>query len=190
MNITNRIAGNQRGVIPTSPISGRRLEKGMPYTLVESAPGAMLRVIIPDNERTMLRKCTALPARGGVKSLKPGHKDGRGNKKIVEVRFTIPEGEHRLETKALLMTAGFTFKKREYSTVPKVLDAGSWTAWMQSHAGEINVLVFVRDRLTGEGYKENVACMNPKDEQKVEIQRAHGTSTNSGKCRKADKPTK
>lgn len=187
MNITNRTVGNQRGVVPTSPISGKKLKKGAQYALVESAPGAMLRVIIPEEERAMLRKCTTLPTRGGVKSLKPGHKDGRGDKKIVEVRFTIPEGVNRLETKALLMTAGFTFKKREYSTVPKVLDSGSWTAWLQSHAGEIDALVFVRDRLTGEGYKENVAHMNPKDEQKTAIQRAHGTNTNTTKSRKYNK---
>lgn len=188
MVVTNRTAGMGRGPVPTSPISGAKLEYGAEYAVLEWSAGSMGRVIVPNAERTLLNGLTMLPTRGGVKRYQPT--DGRGTKYGVEVRAVIPNQPRRLEAKALMMVSGFKFQSKRYNTVKTVLDSGSWTAFLQSHAGEADVTFYVRDRKTGVDYCCNLATVNPKSDEIVAIQRAHGTNTNSTKTRKAEKPTK
>ena len=188
MELTAKTVGG-RGRIPISPVSGRVLELGEAYTLAEWSAGSMTRVIIPDTERGKLVKKAFLPPRGGVKRYQPT--DGRGTKYGVEVRAVIPSQPQRLELKALMMTAGFSFQSsNHWNTVKTVLDSGSWTAFLQSHAGEADVTFYVRDRKTGIDYCCNLATVDPKSDEIVALQRAHGTDTTTAKRRKASKPTK
>lgn len=188
MVVTNRMAGMGRGPVPTSPISGAKLEYGAEYAVFEWSAGSMGRVIVPNAERALLNGLTALPTRGGVKRYQPT--DGRGTKYGVEVRAVIPAQPNRLAVKALMMVSGFNFPRKSYNTIKTVLDSGSWTAFLQSHAGDANVEIYVRDRKTGAEYRCNLATVNPKDELITAIQKAHGTNTNSAKTRKAEKITK
>ena len=181
MELTAKIVGG-RGRIPISPVSGRVLELGEAYTLAEWSAGSMTRVIIPDMERGKLVKKAFLPVRGGVKHYQPT--DGRGMKYGVEVRAVIPNQPHRLELKALMMTAGFSFQTASrWNTVKTVLDSGSWTAFLQSHAGEADVTFYVRDRKTGLDYCCNLATVDPKSAEITAIQQAHGTNTTTAKRR-------
>ena len=181
MELTAKTVGG-RGRIPISPVSGRVLELGEAYTLAEWSAGSMTRVIIPDTERGKLVKKAFLPPRGGVKRYQPT--DGRGTKYGVEVRAVIPSQPQRLELKALMMTAGFSFQSsNHWNTVKTVLDSGSWTAFLQSHAGEADVTFYVRDRKTGIDYCCNLATVDPKSDEIVALQRAHGTDTTTAKRR-------
>ena len=189
MVVVERVVGAGRGKIPTSPLTGEKLPYGTAYKRVSYSDGAMGVVTVADIERRRIcgRKTLAVQ-RGGVQAFRPT--DGRGNKYGVEVRLTIPAQPHRLELRALLMVSGFKFKGDRYDTEPVTLDAGSWTAFLQSHAGDADVEIYVRDRKTGLEYCCNLATVNPKSAEITAIQQAHGTSTNSDKCRKADKPVK
>ena len=189
MNITTKIYKGAGRTQLASALTGKPVPIGTEYVLIESAVGAMCRCAIPVTELNTVKRCKAFArTRGGVKPFTPG--DGRGRKHPVEVRLNIPAGNaNRVETKALLCTAGFVFQTRGFST-KTVLDCGSWTAWMQAHAGEMDVEIYVRDRKTGLEYAGNLLDMDVKSETVVAVQRGHGTDTNTAKRRGNSKSTK
>ena len=182
MNITTKIYKGAGRTQMVSALTGKVVPIGTEYALIETSAGAMCRCTVPAAELNTVKRCKAFAkVRGGVKPFTPG--DGRGRKHPVEVRLNIPAGnENRVATKALLCTAGFVFQTRGF-TVKTVLDCGSWTAWMQAHAGEMDVEIYVRDRKTGLEYCCNLATVDPKNAEITAIQRAHGTDTNMAKRR-------
>ena len=182
MVITSKIYKGAGRTQLTSALTGKTVPIGTEYVLVESSPGAMCRCTVPTAELSTVKRCKAFArTRGGVKPLTPG--DGRGQKHPVEVRLNIPAGnENRVATKALLCTSGFRFQTRGFST-KTVLDCGSWTAWMQAHAGEMDVEIYVRDRKTGLEYSGNLADIDVKSETVLAVQRGHGTDTTMAKRR-------
>ena len=189
MVITNKIYKGAGRTQMVSALTGKVVPIGTEYALIETAPGAMCRCTVPTAELNTVKRCKAFAkVRGGVKPFTP--EDGRGRKHPVEIRLNIPAGnENRVATKALLCTSGFRFESRGFNT-KTVLDAGSWTAWMQAHAGEMDVEIYVRDRKTGLEYSGNLLDMDVKSETVVAVQRGHGTDTNTAKRRKSSKPTK
>ena len=189
MNITKKIYKGAGRTQMVSALTGKTVPVGTEYALIEATTGAMCRCTIPVAELNTVKRCKSFArTRGGVKPFTPG--DGRGRKHPVEVRLNIPAGnENRVETKALLCTAGFRFESRGFNT-KTVLDCGSWTAWMQAHAGEMDVEIYVRDRKTGLEYCCNLATVDPKSDERVALQRAHGTNTDTAKRRGNSKPTK
>ena len=189
MNITNKLYKGAGRTQMVSALTGKPVPVGTEYVLIETAPGAMCRCVVPVAELNTVKRCRVFTrTRGGVKPFTPG--DGRGRKHPVEVRLNIPAGnENRVETKALLCTSGFRFQTRGFST-KTVLDAGSWTAWMQAHSGEMDVEIYVRDRKTGLEYSGNLLDMDVKSEMVVAVQRGHGTDTNAAKRRKSNKAEK
>ena len=182
MIITKKIYKGAGRTQLTSALTGKVVPVGTEYALIETAPGAMCRCAVPTAELNTVKRCKAFAkVRGGVKPFTP--EDGRGRKHPVEVRLNIPAGsENRVATKALLCTAGFRFESRGFNT-KTVLDAGSWTAWMQAHAGEMDVEIYVRDRRTGLEYSGNLIDMDVKSDVVVAVQRGHGTDTNAAKRR-------
>ena len=189
MVITKKIYKGAGRTQMMSALTGKVVPIGTEYALIETSAGAMCRCTVPTAELSTVKRCKAfVRTRGGVKPFTP--EDGRGQKHPVEVRLNIPAGNaNRVETKALLCTAGFVFQTRGFST-KTVLDAGSWTAWMQAHTGEMDVEIYVRDRKTGLEYSGNLTDMDVKSDVVVAVQRGHGTDTNTAKRRKADKTTK
>ena len=189
MIITNKIYKGAGRTQLTSALTGKVVPIGTEYALIETSAGAMCRCAIPVAELNTVKRCKAFArTRGGVKPFTP--EDGRGRKHPVEVRLIVPAGnENRVATKALLCTAGFRFESRGFNT-KTVLDAGSWTAWMQAHAGEMDVEIYVRDRKTGLEYAGNLLDMDVKSETVVAVQRGHGTDTNTAKRRGNSKSTK
>ena len=189
MVVTNKIYKGAGRTQMVSALTGKVVPIGTEYALIETSAGAMCRCTIPTAELNTVKRCKAFAkVRGGVKPFTP--EDGRGRKHPVEIRLIVPAGnENRVATKALLCTAGFVFQTRGFST-KTVLDAGSWTAWMQAHAGEMDVEIYVRDRKTGLEYSGNLLDMDVKSETVVAVQRGHGTDTNTAKRRKSSKPTK
>lgn len=182
MVITKRLykgAGRTRLV---SALTGKEMPVGTEYVLVETSAGAMCRCAVPTAELNTVKRCKVFAhTRGGVKPFTPG--DGRGQKHPVEVRLNIPAGNaNRVETKALLCTAGFRFESRGFSA-KAVLDCGSWTAWMQAHVREMDVEIYVRDRKTGMEYSGNLLDIDVKQETVLAVQRGHGTDTNTAKRR-------
>ena len=189
MVITNKIYKGAGRTQMVSALTGEPVPVGTEYALIETSTGAMCRCAVPVTELNTVKRCkTFAKVRGGVKPFTPG--DGRGRKHPVEVRLNIPAGnENRVATKALLCTSGFRFESRGF-TVKTVLDAGSWTAWMQAHSGEMDVEIYVRDRKTGLEYSGNLLDMDVKSETVVAVQRGHGTDTNTAKRRGNSKSTK
>lgn len=189
MNITTKIYKGAGRVQMVSALTGKPVPVGTEYALIETSAGAMCRCSVPTAELNTVKRCKAFAkVRGGVKPFTP--EDGRGHKHPVEVRLNVPAGNaSRVETKALLCTAGFVFQTRGFST-KTVLDAGSWTAWMQAHAGELDVEIYVRDRKTGMEYSGNLIDIDVKSDVVVAVQKGHGTDTNTAKRRKSSKPTK
>lgn len=182
MNIIPRIYKGAGRTQLTSALTGKPVAIGTEYMLIETAPGAMCRCSVPVTELNTVKRCKAfVKVRGGVKPFTP--EDGRGRKHPVEVRLNVPaENANRVATKALLCTAGFRFESRGFNT-KTVLDAGSWTAWMQAHAGELDVEIYVRDRKTGLEYAGNLLDMDVKSDVVVAVQRGHGTATDTAKRR-------
>ena len=182
MVITKKIYKGAGRTQMVSALTGKTVPVGTEYALIETAPGAMCRCTVPTAELSTVKRCkTFARTRGGVKPFTPG--DGRGRKHPVEVRLNVPAGNaDRVATKALLCTSGFVFQTRGFST-KTVLDAGSWTAWMQAHAGEMDVEIYVRDRKTGLEYSGNLIDMDVKSETVLAVQRGHGTDTNMAKRR-------
>ena len=189
MVVTKKIYKGAGRTQMVSALTGKPVPIGTEYVLIESSTGAMCRCTVPTAELNTIRRCKSFArTRGGVKPFTPG--DGRGRKHPVEIRLNIPAGNaHRAETKALLCTAGFVFQTRGF-TVKTVLDAGSWTAWLQAHSGEMDVEIYVRDRKTGLEYAGNLLDMDVKSETVLAVQRGHGTDTNTAKRRGNSKPTK
>ena len=189
MVITKKIYNGAGRTKMVSALTGKPVSVGTEYVLIETAPGAMCRCTVPVTELSTVKRCKAFAkVRGGVKPFTP--KDGRGCKHPVEIRLNIPAGNaNRVETKALLCTAGFRFESRGF-TVKTVLDCGSWTAWMQAHAGEMDVEIYVRDRKTGLEYNGNLIDMDVKGETVLAVQHGHGTDTNTAKRRGNNKFTK
>ena len=189
MVITNKIYKGAGRTQMVSALTGKVVPIGTEYALIETSAGAMCRCAIPTAELNTVKRCKSFAkVRGGVKPFTP--EDGRGRKHPVEIRLNVPAGnENRVATKALLCTAGFVFQTRGFST-KTVLDAGSWTAWMQAHAGEMDVEIYVRDRKTGLEYSGNLLDMDVKSETVVAVQRGHGTDTNTAKRRGNSKSTK
>lgn len=186
MNITTKIYKGAGRTQLTSALTGKPVAIGTEYVLIETSAGAMCRCSVPTVELNTVKRCKVFArTRGGVKPFTP--EDGRGRKHPVEIRLNVPAGnENRVATKALLCTSGFNFQTRGFST-KTVLDAGSWTAWMQAHAGELDVEIYVRDRKTGLEYSGNLLDMDVKSETVVAVQRGHGTDTNTAKHRKSSK---
>lgn len=189
MVVTNKLYKGAGRTQMVSALTGKPVPIGTEYALIETAPGAMCRCAVPLTELSTVKRCKSFAkVRGGVKPFTPT--DGRGRKHPVEVRLNVPAGSaNRVETKALLCTAGFVFQTRGFST-KTVLDCGSWTAWMQSHSGELDVEIYVRDRKTGAEYFGNLIDMNVKSDEVVAVQKGHGTDTNTAKRRKSSKLTK
>lgn len=189
MIITNKLYKGAGRIQMVSGLTGKPVPVGTEYALIETSAGAMCRCSVPVAELNTVKRCKSFAkVRGGVKPFTPG--DGRGRKHPVEVRLNVPAGNaNRVATKALLCTAGFVFQTRGFSA-KTVLDCGSWTAWMQAHAGEMDVEIYVRDRKTGLEYSGNLTDMDVKSETVIAVQRGHGTDTNTAKCRKSSKPTK
>ena len=189
MVVTKKIYKGAGRTQMVSALTGKPVSVGTEYMLIETAPGAMCRCAVPTAELSTGKRCKAFArTRGGVKPFTP--EDGRGRKHPVEIRLIVPAGnENRVATKALLCTAGFVFQTRGFST-KTVLDAGSWTAWMQAHAGEMDVEIYVRDRKTGLEYSGNLLDIDVKSDVVIAVQRGHGTDTNTAKRRKSSKPTK
>lgn len=189
MNVIPRIYKGAGRTQMVSALTGKPVPIGTEYALIETAPGAMCRCAVPVAELNTVKRCKVFArTRGGVKPFTP--EDGRGRKHPVEVRLNVPAGNgNRVATKALLCTSGFRFESRGF-TVKTVLDAGSWTAWMQAHSGEMNVEIYVRDRKTGLEYSGNLIDMDVKSDIVIAVQKGHGTDTNTAKRRKSSKPTK
>ena len=182
MVITKKIYKGAGRTQLTSALTGKPVPVGTEHAPIETSAGAMCRCAVPVAELNTVKRCKSFArTRGGVKPFTP--EDGRGRKHPVEVRLNIPAGnENRVATKALLCTAGFRFESRGFST-KTVLDAGSWTAWMQAHAGEMDVEIYVRDRKTGLEYNGNLIDMDVKSDVVIAVQRGHGTDTNTAKRR-------
>lgn len=189
MNITMKIYKGAGRTQMVSALTGKPVPVGTEYALIETAPGAMCRCAVPTAELNTVKRCKVFArTRGGVKPFTP--EDGRGRKHPVEIRLIVPAGnENRVATKALLCTAGFRFESRGFNT-KTVLDAGSWTAWMQAHSGEMDVEIYVRDRKTGLEYAGNLIDMDVKSDVVVAVQKGHGTDTNTAKRRKSSKSDK
>ena len=189
MVITNKIYKGAGRTQMVSALTGKPVPVGTEYALIETSTGAMCRCTVPTAELSTVKRCKSFAkVRGGVKPFTP--EDGRGRKHPVEVRLNIPAGsENRVATKALLCTAGFRFESRGFNT-KTVLDAGSWTAWMQGHAGEMDVEIYVRERKTVLEYSGNLINMDVKSDVVIAVQRGHGTDTNTAKRRGNSKSTK